>query len=169
MYNEAMQTPVRILAAGGTFEKKYHEINQSLVFEDTHIPEILEVGRSKVPVVLEMIFLMDSLQMQEAHHQKILERAIASPEKHIVITHGTDRMVKSANLLAEHITDKTIVFTGSMIPYEFRNSDAEFNLGCALAFAQALPPGIYVTMNGRVWPCDKVKKNLETGIFESVE
>ncbi len=164
-----MQNPVRILAAGGTFEKKYHEINQTLVFEGTHIPEILAVGRSRVPVELEMIFLMDSLNMQDEHHQKILERAKASPEKHIVITHGTDRMVKSANLLAQHITDKTIVFTGSMIPYEFRNSDAEFNLGSALAFAQVLPPGVYVTMNGRVWQSDKVQKNLETGIFEGVE
>lgn len=109
---------------------------------------------------------MDSLDMTDEHHSKIVERVMAASEKHIVITHGTDRMVKTATILAPQVQDKTVVFTGSMIPYEFRNSDAEFNLGCALAFVQALPPGIYVTMNGRVWPYDKVKKNLETGIFE---
>lgn len=164
-----MQAPIRILCAGGTFEKKYDEISQKLVFGESHLPEILGVGRSRLPVEIEMIFLMDSLDMTEEHHLKIRERVTAAPEKHIVITHGTDRMVKTAGVLAETVKDKTIVLTGSMIPYEFRNSDAEFNLGCALAFVQALPSGIYVTMNGRVWPHDKVRKNLETGIFEGVE
>lgn len=154
------------MCAGGTFEKKYDEISQKLVFGETHLHEILAVGRSMLPIEVEMIFLMDSLDMNEEHHAKIVERVQAASEKHIVITHGTDRMVKSATILAPQVEGKTIVFTGSMIPYEFQNSDAEFNLGCALAFAQALPPGVYVTMNGRVWPYDKVQKNLETGIFE---
>ena len=161
-----MQSPIRILCAGGTFEKKYDEISQKLVFGETHLPEILGVGRSMLPIEIEMIFLMDSLDMTEEHHAKIVERVQTAPEKHIVITHGTDRMVKTATIMAPQIHDKTVVFTGSMIPYEFHNSDAEFNLGCALAFVQALPAGIYVTMNGRVWPYDQVKKNLETGIFE---
>ena len=161
-----MQDPIRILCAGGTFEKKYNEISQTLVFGETHIPEILGVGRCMLKVEVEMIFLMDSLDMTDEHHLKIRERVEAAPEKHILITHGTDRMVKTTTVLAETVKDKTVVLTGSMIPYEFRNSDAEFNLGCAMAFVQALPPGIYVTMNGRVWPYNKVKKNLETGIFE---
>lgn len=164
-----MQNPIRILCAGGTFEKKYNEISQTLVFGETHLPEILKRGRSMLPIEIEMIFLMDSLNMTDEHHIQIRERVLAAPEKHIVITHGTDRMVKTATFLEGHVTDKTVVFTGSMVPYEFRNSDAEFNLGCSLAFAQTLPPGIYVTMNGRVWPYEKVKKNLETGIFEGVE
>lgn len=163
-----MQNPIRILCAGGTFEKKYDEISQKLVFGETHLPEILEVGRSMLSIEIEMIFLMDSLDMQDEHHTEIIERVKAAPEKHIVVTHGTDRMVKSATLLAPHVQDKTVVFTGSMVPYEFRNSDAEFNLGTSLAFALALPPGVYVTMNGRVWPYNKVKKNLETGIFEEI-
>jgi len=164
-----MQDPIRILCAGGTFEKKYNEISQTLVFGETHLPEILNVGRSKLSIEIEMIFLMDSLNMPDDHHLKIRERVLAAPEKNIIITHGTDRMVKTATFLEGHVTDKTVVFTGSMVPYEFRNSDAEFNLGCALAFVQVLPPGIYVTMNGRVWPYDKVQKNLETGIFEGIE
>lgn len=137
-----MQNPIRILCAGGTFEKKYDEISQKLVFGETHLPEILGVGRSRLPIEIEMIFLMDSLDMTDEHHSKIVERVMAASEKHIVITHGTDRMVKTATILAPQVQDKTVVFTGSMIPYEFRNSDAEFNLGCALAFVQALPPGI---------------------------
>jgi L-asparaginase len=164
-----MHHPIRILCAGGTFEKKYNEIPQTLVFEESHLPEILSVGRSMLPVEIEMIFLMDSLDMTDEHHLKICERVKAAPEKHIVVTHGTDRMVKTATFLEGQVQDKTVVFTGSMIPYEFRNSDAEFNMGCALAFVQALPPGIYVTMNGRVWPHNKVRKNLETGIFEGLE
>lgn len=157
------------MATGGTFEKTYDEINQVLGFKESHLPEILKSGRSEVPTTIEVLFLMDSLYMEDEHRSQVLEACKKAPEELIVITHGTDTMVKTATVLAEAMKDKTIVLTGAMVPYEFRNSDAYFNLGCALGFVQSLPHGIYIAMNSRVAPYNKIKKNLETGVFELLE
>ena len=106
--------------------------------------------------------------MENSHRQEILNKCKSCKEDKIVITHGTDTMVETAKLLGEEIKDKTIVLTGSIIPYSFVKSDAHFNLGCAIAFAQFLPKGVYIAMHGKIFSYDNVRKNKEMNGFESV-
>lgn len=156
---------LRILATGGTFDKHYDEINGKLSFADSHLPEVLQRARLTVPVALEICMLMDSLDMDDSHRQTILAACQAASEKAIVIIHGTDTMRETAEVLGAAGLDKTIVFTGAMIPYEIANSDALFNLGFACAAAQLLPPGVHVAMNGKVFPWNDVQKNRAAGVF----
>lgn len=127
-------------------------------------------GRSQVPIDIKTLMMMDSLEMQPDDQDIIVHNCRRCPHRHIIVTHGTDRMAETARLLAEAaIEDKTIVLTGAMIPYAFgTSSDGFFNLGSALAFAQVLPPGVYVAMNGRYFDWNKVRKNRQTGFFEEV-
>ena len=158
--------PVRLLVTGGTFDKEYNEITGELYFEDTHMREILELGRSKLEVKIRTLMLIDSLDMTDEDRSTILDNCKRVDEDQIVITHGTDTMTQTAKILAEAGLDKTIVLTGAMIPYKFGSSDGLFNFGGAMAFAQALPSGVYVAMNGRYFDWDKVEKNKKTGTFE---
>ena len=160
--------PGRILVTGGTFDKEYDEITGKLYFKDTHMREILELGRSKLEVKIRTLMLIDSLDMTIEDRKIILDNCIKVPENQIVITHGTDTMTKTAEILAKEDIKKTIVFTGAMIPYAFGSSDGLFNFGVALTSAQILPHGIYIAMNGRFFQWDKVKKNRHTGIFEEI-
>lgn len=141
---------IKILITGGTFDKEYDEINGRLYFKDTHIQEMLKLGRCRLDIQIRTVMMIDSLDMMDSDRELILEQCRKSPEDHIVITHGTDTMVDTARVLAAGITDKTIVLTGAMIPYAFGSSDGLFNLGSALSFVQALPRGVYIAMNGRV-------------------
>ena len=141
--------PVRILVTGGTFDKEYNEMTGELYFEDTHMREILELGRSKLEVKIRTVMLIDSLDMTDEDRATILDNCKRVDEDQIVITHGTDTMTRTAKVLAEAGLDKTIVLTGAMIPYKFGSSDGLFNFGGALAFAQALPSGVYIAMNGK--------------------
>jgi L-asparaginase len=159
---------IRIFITGGTFDKEYNELDGSLFFKDTHLPEMLKLGRSRVEVAIEPLMLIDSLEMTDAHRNTILKHCKNSKEDRIVITHGTDTLDLTARALGEKLHGKTIVLTGAMIPYKFGSSDGLFNLGSALAFAQSLPPGVYVAMNGRYFTWDNVKKNRQTGEFEEV-
>ena len=159
---------VKILITGGTFDKEYDEIRGELYFKDTHMAEILELGRSKLDVKIRTLMLIDSLEMTNEDRKLILENCIRAPENQIVITHGTDTMTKTAEILAKENLKKTIVLTGAMIPYAFGSSDGLFNFGAALTVAQVLSGGVYIVMNGRIFDWDKVKKNLHTGIFEEV-
>ena len=161
--------PVRILVTGGTFDKEYNEITGKLYFEDTHMREILELGRSQLGVKIRTLMLIDSLDMTDKDRATILDNCKRVKEDQIVITHGTDTMTQTAKILAEAGLDKTIVLTGAMIPYKFGSSDGLFNFGGALAFAQALPRGVYVAMNGRCFDWDKVEKNRKTGTFEDID
>ena len=161
--------PVRILVTGGTFDKEYNEMTGELYFEDTHMREILELGRSKLEVKIRTVMLIDSLDMTDEDRATILDNCKRVDEDQIVITHGTDTMTRTAKVLAEAGLDKTIVLTGAMIPYKFGSSDGLFNFGGALAFAQALPSGVYVAMNGRYFDWDKVEKNKKTGTFEDID
>ena len=145
---------VRILVTGGTFDKEYDEITGELYFKDTHMREILELGRSKLKVKIRTRMLIDSLEMTDADRNLILENCKAVDESQIVITHGTDTMTITAKVLASANLGKTIVLTGAMIPYKFGSSDGLFNFGGALAFVQALGPGVYIAMNGRVFDWD---------------
>ncbi len=157
---------IRIFVTGGTFDKEYNELNGQLFFKDTHIQEILKLGRSRVDVSVRTLMLIDSLEMTDADRGIIIESCKRADEDRIVITHGTDTMTTTAKVLAENITDKTIVLTGAMIPYKFGSSDGLFNLGSALAFAQTLPAGVYIAMNGRYFNWNNVRKNRQTGFFE---
>ncbi len=161
--------PIRLFVTGGTFDKEYNEINGQLFFQDTHLPEMLRLGRCLLDVGVRTLMMIDSLHMTDDDRRVIVGQCRSAPENHIVITHGTDTMVETAAHLGREIQDKTIVLTGAMVPYKFGSSDGLFNLGSALAFVQTLPPGIYIAMNGRCFPWDKVRKNREKGVFEGAE
>ncbi len=157
---------VRILITGGTFDKEYNELEGKLYFRDTHLPEMLRLGRCKVNVDIRTLMMIDSLEMTETDRKIILENCINCKEDSIVVTHGTDTMEETARLLGQASINKTIILTGAMIPFKFGSSDGLFNLGSALAFAQSLPQGVYIAMNGRYFPWNNVRKNTKTGEFE---
>ena len=160
---------LKILITGGTFDKEYDEIKGSLYFKETHMTEILELGRSRVDVNIEKLMLIDSLDMTSSQRELIVNRCLESEDDQIVITHGTDTMTITGKVLAEKKMDKTIVLTGAMIPYKFGSSDGLFNLGGAIAYAQSLPTGVYIAMNGQFFEWDKVEKNREKGVFEGIK
>ncbi len=157
---------IRIFITGGTFDKEYNELNGELFFKDTHMQELLEKGRCRVPVEIRTLMMIDSLEMTEEDRELIAHQCINSEENQIVITHGTDTMAETAQMLAKKVVGKTVVLTGAMIPIKFGSSDGLFNLGGALAFVQTLPPGVYVAMNGRCFDSGNVRKNKQTGVFE---
>jgi len=159
---------IRIFVTGGTFDKTYDEITGQLSFADTHLPEMLRLGRSRIEVSVRTLMMIDSLEMTDTDRDLIVRNCQQCDESCIVITHGTDTMVETAAALARRVSDKTIVLTGAMIPYAFGSSDGLFNLGSALSFVQVLPPGVYIAMNGRHFKWNKVRKNRETGAFETV-
>lgn len=160
---------VKIIITGGTFDKEYNEITGQLFFKDTHLFEMLRLGRSTVDVKIETLFMIDSLEMDDEHRDLISAKCLASKEKQIIITHGTDTMPETARYLAKSVTGKTIILTGAMIPYKFGSSDGLFNLGSALSFVQLLPAGVYVAMNGKYFDASEVRKNKKTGLFESLK
>ena len=163
------QMQIRILVTGGTFDKKYDELTGKLFFRDTHVQEMLRLGRARLELAVETVMMIDSLEMDDAGRAAVVARAREASERAILITHGTDTMVETARALASAGLDgKTIVLTGAMVPYAFGSSDGLFNLGSALSFAQVLPPGVYVAMNGRHFRWDAVRKNRETGTFEAL-
>jgi L-asparaginase len=163
-----MDTPVRIFVTGGTFDKEYDELTGRLYFKDTHLPEMLQLARSRVGVEIRTLMMVDSLEMTEEDRGIILEQCRKAPQRRIIITHGTDTMEVTARVLGQAVRDKTIVLTGAMIPYKFGSSDGLFNLGGALAYAQTLGPGVYIVMNGRCFSWDNVRKNRTTGQFEEL-
>ena len=159
---------IRILVTGGTFDKEYNEHTGQLFFKDTHIAEMLRLGRSRVEVTIRTIMMVDSLQMTDADRALIVQNCLQSEEDRIVITHGTDTMTESAAAVARAVSGKTIVLTGAMVPYAFGSSDGLFNLGSALSFVQILAPGVYIAMNGKCFPWNGVRKNRERGEFEEI-
>lgn len=162
-----MSEPIRLFVTGGTFDKEYDEIHGTLDFADTHLPDMLEMGRCRLDVHVRTLMMIDSLEMTAADRELIARNCRDVPEPHVVITHGTDTMVETARVLAEADIDKTVVLTGAMIPIAFGSSDGLFNLGGALTAVQVLPPGVWITMNGRVFSWDNVRKNPSTGVFEA--
>ncbi|MGH8162827.1 MAG: asparaginase domain-containing protein [Rhodanobacteraceae bacterium] len=159
---------IRILVTGGTFDKEYNERTGQLFFKDTHLAEMLQRGRSRVPVNIRTVMMIDSLEMTDADRTLIVQNCLQSEEDRIVITHGTDTMTDTAAALARAVSGKTVVLTGAMIPWAFGSSDGLFNLGSALSFVQVLPAGVYVAMNGKCFPWDRVRKNRERGEFEEI-
>ena len=160
---------IRIFVTGGTFDKEYNELTGTLFFKDTHLPEMLNLGRSRVSVKVETLMMIDSLEMTAADRELITESCISAKEDKIIITHGTDTMADTAKVLGQKVKNKTVIISGAMIPYKFGSSDGLFNLGSSLAFAQTLPHGVYIVMNGRCFNWDNVRKNKRTGEFEEVK
>jgi len=156
---------IRLFVTGGTFDKEYDELTGKLYFKDTHLHEMLNLGRCALDIDVRTLMMIDSLDMKDTDRRLILEQCRSADEKRIVITHGTDTLEHTAALLAAELTGKTVVLTGAMIPYKFGSSDGLFNLGSALAFAQSLPPGVYVAMNGRCFDGSNVTKERGTGRF----
>ncbi len=162
---------IRVFVTGGTFDKEYNELTGSLAFKETHLPEMLRLGRSRVDVSIRTLMMIDSLEMTAGDRSLIVEQCRQAAESRVLITHGTDTMVETARALASAFPStgsKTIVLTGAMIPYAFGSSDGLFNLGSALSFVQVLPAGVYIAMNGRCFNWDRVRKNRESGVFEAL-
>ena len=160
---------IRIFITGGTFDKEYNELNGELFFKDTHVPQMLRLGRCRIPVEIRTLMMVDSLNMNDDDREIIARNCVSTKEDRIIITHGTDTMVETAKYLSQRIKNKTVVLTGAMVPYTFGSSDGLFNLGCAFAFVQTLPYGIYIVMNGRYFTPDNVRKNKKTGEFEEIK
>ena len=160
---------IRIFVTGGTFDKEYNELDGKLFFKDTHLNEMLNLGRCKLKVDVRTLMMVDSLEMTDQDRQIIMDYCLKAKEDKVVITHGTDTMDVTAKVLATVIKNKTVVLTGAMIPYKFGSSDGLFNLGSALAFVQTLPHGVYIAMNGKYFRWDDVRKNKRTGTFEELD
>jgi len=160
---------IKIFLTGGTFDKEYNELNGKLFFKNTHLPEMLALGRSRVEVDIETLMMVDSLDMTDESREAIAQSCLKTDADKILITHGTDTMVKTARVIAERVKNKTIVLTGAMIPYKFGSSDGLFNLGSSLAFVQTLPTGVYISMNGKYFDWDNVRKNRKIGEFIKIK
>lgn len=158
---------LRILATGGTFDKRYDPIKGTLTFSGSLLPQIIARSRITLPHILEELPLLDSLDMQDADRQRVLQACQHAHEPAIVIIHGTDTMRETAEVLGTAKIDKTIVITGAMIPYEIANSDALYNFGFACGVAQTLAHGVYITMNGQIFAWNAVQKNRTAGVFEA--
>ena len=163
-----MEKIIRIIVTGGTFDKEYNEIIGKLYFKNSHVQNMLELGKSRLDLNIRTLMMIDSCNMTEEDRYIIAKNCEKADEKKIIITHGTDTMVETARVLAESVKDKTIILTGAMIPYTFGSSDGLFNLGSAIAFVQTLPVGIYIAMNGRYFKWDNVRKNKKIGEFEEI-
>ena len=159
---------IRIFVTGGTFDKEYNELTGSLAFNETHLSEMLRLGRCRLDVSVTTLMMIDSLDMTDAGRALIVDRCRQAAESRVLITHGTDTMVETAEVLAATATEKAIVLTGAMVPWAFGSSDGLFNLGSALSFVQLLPAGVYIAMNGRCFDWHDVRKDRARGIFENV-
>ena len=158
---------IKVLITGGTIDKQYNELNGELIFTQSGVKDMLAQGRAKLDISYETIMLKDSLELNDDDRQNILAACLACDESQIVITHGTDTMVETSQVLAEEIKDKTVVLLGAMVPYKIKNYDDLFNLGSAMAAVQTLENGVYITMNGKVFNFDEVIKNKDLGEFQA--
>ena len=161
------QHQLKIFCTGGTIDKIYFDALSEYQIGDPVVTRILKEALAKFSFDIESILKKDSLEITDDDREKIFNRVSAEPCSNILITHGTDTMIDTAKRL-HSITDKTIVLTGAMQPARFRNSDAIFNVGYAVAAAQHLSPGVYLAMNGQIFTPDAVQKNRTAAQFESI-
>ncbi len=154
-----------VIATGGTIDKIYFDDKSTFQIGEPQIGGILT--KLGVAFTFDVIALMrkDSLHMDDSDRDLIRRTIEAQPHRHILVTHGTDSMVETARVLAA-IKDKVIVLTGALNPARFQGSDAVFNIGCAVGAIQALPDGVYIAMNGRIWDPARVRKNRDANRFE---
>jgi len=160
---------IKILITGGTIDKQYDTINGQLVFQEPRMEELVKQSRCTLPLSMEKVMLVDSLHMSDDDRQAILKKCESLEEEKIIVTHGTDTMVETARLLGGSVRGKTVVLFGAMVPHAFGDSDALFNFGTAVAAVQAMPHGVYITMNGMIFPWDKVRKDRGRGVFERID
>ena len=156
---------VRILITGGTFDKEYDEITGELYFKDTHMGEILNLGRSRLDVKIKKLMLIDSLDMTDDDRKVILDSCITVDEEQIVITHGTDTLIKTGKFLEKNLNEKLVILTGALRPERFTNSDAALNIGTAIGAANILSKGIYIAMNGLIQTANSAKRDKKTDCF----
>jgi L-asparaginase len=156
---------IKFFAVGGTIDKVYFDRLSTYKVGESGCAEILQEANVSFTYECESILRKDSLNMTDKDRQEVFERVSGDPDRYVVITHGTDTMIETAQKL-KAIPDKTIVLTGAMQPARFKSSDAEFNIGAAVAAVQLLPPGAYIVMNGRIFDPDKVRKNRKRNRFE---
>ena len=164
---------LQLFIAGGTIDKRYNPLNGELVFSESAITEMLQQGRSTVAIDVSTLMMKDSLEMSDDDRRTISEQCLACQHERIVVTHGTDTMVETAAVVAADLNasgqHKTVVLVGAMVPFQFKESDALFNLGAAITAVQLLPSGVYLTMNGQVFDYDHVVKDRSRGLFQSAE
>jgi L-asparaginase len=154
-----------IITTGGTIDKVYFDDKSDYQIGSPQIGDILtQLG---VAFRFEVIPILrkDSLHVTNEDRALVRSTIEAQPHRHVLITHGTDTMVETAQVLKD-IPGKVIVLTGALNPARFQGSDAVFNIGCAVGAVQTLPDGVYIAMNGRVWDPAKVRKNREANRFE---
>lgn len=157
---------VKIFCTGGTIDKVYYDALSEYKIGDPVVTGILREGLANFPYEIESIIKKDSLEITDEDRETIFMRIKQESCSHILITHGTDTMINTAQRL-EEINDKTIVLTGAMQPARFRKTDAIFNIGYAISAAQHLPAGIYLAMNGQIFSHDAVQKNRAAAQFEA--
>ncbi len=158
---------IKFFAVGGTIDKIYFDQKSTYQVGDPQLNEMLQYANITFEYECESLFRKDSLNMTDKDRKYICENVKKDENSLIIITHGTDTMVKTALKLQE-IKGKTIVLTGAMAPARFKNSDALFNLGFSIAAVEILPEGVYIAMNGKVFTPDNVRKNVEAGVFEKI-
>lgn len=160
-----MHEPIAIFSTGGTIDKVYFDAQSEYEVGEPQIAEILRNVGVQATYTIETIFRKDSLDLTDSDRAQVRARVVASDARRILITHGTDTMVQTGEVLAD-LADRTIVLVGSLTPARFKNTDAEFNIGFAMAAVQTLPPGVWIAMNGCVFSYDKVRKNRKMNRFE---
>jgi L-asparaginase len=156
---------IKFYAVGGTIDKVYFDRISDYQVGKSMLADILREANVSLDYEFDSLIHKDSLDMTDADRQMLFERIESDRNQHIVVTHGTDTMIETAKKL-QGIENKTVVLTGAMQPAKFKSSDAEFNVGFAVAAVQTLPPGIYIAMNGRIFDPDKVRKHRELNRFE---
>jgi len=159
---------IKIFTTGGTIDKIYFDRKSEYQVGDPQAKGVLERANVVIEYEVASILRKDSLDMTDEDRRLICEKVSQEPLDRIVITHGTDTMIQTGAALSA-IPGKTMVLTGSMYPAEFRNSDAIFNIGCAIAAVQILGPGVYIAMNGRIFDPPRSRKNVERNCFEALE
>jgi len=159
---------IKFITTGGTIDKIYFDAKSEYEVGPPQVADLLHEANVTFEFEIESVLRKDSLEMTDADRDLICGRVQADACDRIVITHGTDTMVQTANWLKK-VQGKTIVLTGSMQPARFRVTDAEFNLGTAVAAVQVLSHGVYIAMNGRVFRPESVRKNVANHRFEEVE
>ncbi len=158
---------IKIYSCGGTFEKIYDPLTGHLTFKNSCIAELIDRSRVTQETTAETILLKDSLDMTDKDRELILNKINLEKLKQIILIHGTDTMIETAEFLMSR-TDpsKTIVLTGAMVPYSLKNSDALFNLGSAFMSLRSLRTGVWIVMNGRCFKPNEVIKNKNLGVFQ---
>jgi len=159
---------VKFIAVGGTIDKVYFDRMSEYQVGESAIGVILRDANVSFECSCESMIHKDSLDMDDEDRQAIYDAIEADEHRCIIVTHGTDTMIQTARKLRS-IPDKVIVLTGAMVPARFKESDAPFNIGCAVAAVQSLAPGVYIAMNGRIFDPDKVRKNREINRFEEIQ